>query len=174
MITFNALLCDLAKDVGVGEAELISTQELVVDGHAVGLYLNVDNDALDAGRVPVASLGPLSEDSLNQEPLSEESTYVVFFTLLGEIDPERQPTMLPTLLQANNLWAGTAGCTLGMQVSSRQITLCGQLPLTFLTGPDLAEVLANFAETATFWRSFVEGTTLPDDGPLGEPLFNLA
>lgn len=153
MLSFHTLLTDLASDIGVDAVELIRTQELIVDDQVIGLYLAGENDDMDSldGR-PVADDVP--------GPDSEHATYVVFFTLLGAVDSARQPLILRTLLEANNLWAGTAGCTLGMQAGSGQIILCAQLPLAFLTGPDLSAVLASFAETATFWRSFVNGAAL--------------
>lgn len=168
MISFPDLLIALASDVGVDAAELTRTQELVVDDHVIGLYLDVENAEMDSLDRPVMAEEPTGPDG-------EHSTYVVFFTLLGAVDAAQQTRVLRTLLEANHLWAGTAGCTLGMQADSSQVILCGQLPLAFLSGPDLSAVLASFAETATFWRSFVTGTALVEYAGAGAlPPFMLA
>lgn len=171
MIAFHDVLTALAQEAGVDATELTRTQELVIDDQVIGLYLDGENDALnDPDARPDARAGMAADAG----PDSEHTTYVVYFTLLGAIDPAPHPRVLRTLLEANHLWAGTAGCTLGMQPGSGQVMLCGQLPLAFLTGADLCAVLASFAETAAFWRRFVTGTAAVEVDDVGALPFLLA
>lgn len=140
--TYEELLRQFAAHVGLDAQELLSTEEVLIDGLAVGLQL--EGDTADGD--------------------------LVFFALLGAPSPEHLGRIARTLLEANNLWVGTGGCTLGLQQATGAVTLCGRMPLGALTGESLAMLLDGFVDTASFWKGFVEGT--PQDG--GAPGAGLA
>jgi hypothetical protein len=52
---------------------------------------------------------------------------LVFFTVLGTPDAAQLARISRTLLEANNFWVGTGGCTLGVQRDSGAVTLCGRI-----------------------------------------------
>lgn len=128
--TYEDLLNQFAEHVGLDAKELASTEEVLIDSIAIGLQL--DGDPTDGD--------------------------LVFFTMLGTPNPEHLIRIAPTLLQANNFWVGTGGCTLGLQQGTGAVTLCGRIALSALTGESLAMVLDGFVNTASFWKGFVEGT----------------
>lgn len=143
---YEELLRQFAAHVGLDAQELLTTEEILIDGLAVGLQL--DGDTADGD--------------------------LVFFALLGTPSPEHLGRIARTLLEANNLWVGTGGCTLGVQQATGAVTLCGRMPLAALTGESLAMLLDGFVDTAAFWKGFVEGT--PEEGGApgaGLPHFNL-
>lgn len=135
--TYEELLRQFAAHVGLDAQELLSTEEVLIDGLAVGLQL--DGDRADGD--------------------------LVFFALLGTPSAEHLGRIASTLLEANNLWVGTGGCTLGLQQATGAVTLCGRMPISALTGESLAMLLDGFVDTASFWKGFVEGTPQEGDGP---------
>ena len=132
--SFNTLLMELGAEIGVDPDALVRTQELIVDNNVIGMYLDADN---------------LSDSS------SSASQMVVFFTLLGNVSYEDFPRVARTLLEANNLWAGTGGCTLGLQRGHDQATLSAQLPLSALDGRSFSVAIHGFCDTANFWRRYI-------------------
>jgi hypothetical protein len=137
--SYDVLLTAFAQHVGLEPDELLSTQEIMIDGLAIGLQLDGD---------PV--LGDL-----------------VFFAVLGTPDNAQFGRIARTLLEANSFWVGTGGCTLGVQRDSGAVTLCGRITLAELSGETLAGLLDGFVDTAAFWRAFVTGS--PDAGELAPP-----
>jgi hypothetical protein len=135
--TYEELLRQFAEHVGLDAQELLSTEEVLIDGIAVGLQLE----------------GDIADGDL------------VFFSLLGTPSPEHLIRIARTLLEANNLWVGTGGCTLGLQQATGVVTLCGRMPLGALTGESLAMLLDGFVGTASFWKGFVEGKPQEGDAP---------
>jgi hypothetical protein len=128
--SYEALLTEFAANVGLDAAELLSTQEIVLDEHTIGLQ--PDGDTADSD--------------------------LVFFTVLGTPDAAQLARISRTLLEANSFWVGTGGCTLGVQRDTGAVTLCGRIAVASIDGGTLAALLDGFADTATFWRSFVNGT----------------
>lgn len=127
-LTYEEILSALAEQVGLDAQELLSTQEIVVDGQPIGLGLEGDDRGGD----------------------------LVFLANLGTPAPEQLQRVMRTLLEANHLWVGTGGCTLGLQPDTGAITLCGRIRLDELGGKTLAALLDGFADTAGFWRNLIE------------------
>ena len=100
-LSYEEILSALAGQVGLDPQELLSTQELVVDGQPIGLQLEGD----------------------------ERSGDLIFFAGLGTPAPEQLQRVVRTLLEANHFWVGTGGCTLGLQPGTGAVTLCGRIRL---------------------------------------------
>lgn len=135
-LSYDQVLEDFARDVGLDAAELALTQEVVIDGFAVGLQNDGD---------------PLQGD-------------LVFATACGTPDAGQFAGLARTMLQANYFWVGTGGCTLGVHPDSGAVTLCGRIAIDGLTGPGLAALLDTFVEVAVFWRDLIAGAPVPDGG----------
>ncbi len=130
MSNYADLLERYAQYVGLASAEaLLETEEVVVGDVTIGLM----NEGGDAGEV-------------------------VFFARLG------RPTAAAGLeavyrlmLQANALWSGTGGNTIGLHEPSGEALLCGRIPLVSCSAVTLAGLLDAFSETARVWREIVQG-----------------
>lgn len=141
-LSFPKLLATFAKHVGLDPVALDATQELVIDNHTIGLTLDGDENVGD----------------------------LVMFTVLGTPAPDYLVKIAPVLLQANNFWAGTGGATIGLQSETGAIMLCARTPLQDLSAESLAAVLSAYADTATYWTAFVEGTFVQEDTPMASLL----
>jgi len=130
MSNYTDLLERYAQFVGLTPVEaLLSAEEVVVGDVTIGLM----NEGGDAGEV-------------------------VFFARLG------QPTAAAGLeavyrlmLQANALWSGTGGNTIGLHEPSGEALLCGRVPLALCTAQTLSGLLEAFSDTARVWREIVQG-----------------
>ena len=143
-LSYEEVLKEFAHHVGLESEALLHTEEVLIDGFPIGLQLEGS---------------PVSGD-------------VLFFTTLGTPSPEHLGRIARTLLEANNFWVGTGGCTLGVQQATRAVTLCGRIAIDDnLGGESLAALLGGFVDTAAFWKAFVEGTPEGDGGTLLPPSF---
>jgi len=134
MSRYEHLLRNYAALLGLEPVQqLLTTQELVVSGITVSLMLDGDKDIGD----------------------------VVFCTNLGipttEMTPER---LYSLLLQANGLWAGTNGYTLGLQHGTNAVLLAGRAPLPLCHAKGFADSIGAFVDTALPWRAVIKGQTL--------------
>lgn len=131
MSRYEHLLRNYAALLGLEPVQqLLATQELVVSGITISLMLDGDKDIGD----------------------------VVFCTNLGIPTPEIPLERLYTLLlQANGLWAGTNGYTLGLQHGTSAILLAGRAPLPLCHAKGFAELLSSFVDTALPWQAFIKG-----------------
>ena len=88
---------------------------------------------------------------------------VLYFADLGAPEPDRVFAVYQTLLEANNMWAGTGGATLGLQQDTGWVVLAGRIDFESLSPESLVNLLGMFAQTASAWKSFVDGTHGVDD-----------
>ena len=95
-LSYEEVLKEFAHHVGLESEALLHTEEVLIDGFPIGLQLEGS---------------PVSGD-------------VLFFTTLGTPSPEHLGRIARTLLEANNFWVGTGGCTLGVQQATGAVTLC--------------------------------------------------
>jgi len=133
MSRYQQLLANYARGVGLEPLDAFMTsQEIVIGGVTVGLMLDGDENGGD----------------------------VVFFSNLGRPAPDAGGEKLHVLmLQANALWAGTGGCTLGLQPDTGAVLLSGRAPLALCDAAALASALDAFADVAVLWRNVVTGKT---------------
>ena len=63
--------------------------------------------------------------------------------------------LLSHLLQANYLYRGTGGATLGIERENGDLFLAYQPRLDGLSGSDFAAMLMQFNQIALYWREFI-------------------
>lgn len=136
MTRYQQLLENYARLAGLEPpAELLSTQELRVADLTVGF---------------------------NAEG-GEDSGSIVFFTSLG-LPAAQMPReqLLRLMLEANALWVGTGGCTLGLQADTGAVLLCARAPLALCDAPALVGAIDAFVDVALLWREIVQGRHMID------------
>ncbi|MBY4599475.1 CesT family type III secretion system chaperone [bacterium BD-1] len=127
---YPALLSAFADAVGLPDAgAFLKTEEVVVDDITVSIYYEGD------------------------ESIGE----VVCFSMLGKPDAADLPKVSQVLLEANYLWAGTGGATLGMSPEDQKIMCAVRLQIDGLTGESLASTIDAFVDTASFWKRWIAG-----------------
>lgn len=138
---YRELLDGLAQALGVTPEDLLHTQELVIDGHAVGLMYDGDETVGD----------------------------LVLFCGLGVPPAARKAQIYEALLQANCLWVGTSGGTLGVHPESGAVMLSLRYPVDGTTPDTLVQVLRIYVDAADYWRAVVDGQALqPVDGAVAD------
>ncbi|WP_142849300.1 CesT family type III secretion system chaperone [Telmatospirillum sp. J64-1] len=80
---------------------------------------------------------------------------VLVYSDLGAIPQEKAGEIHRNLLEANLLWAGTGGGTLGLHPDTGSAVLAYRLPVEGVTGEALAAVISQFARVSQFWRDFI-------------------
>ena len=132
--TYNELISSFALHVGLDADTLAATQEIVIEGLSVGLLYDGDETMGD----------------------------IVYFTQLGTPQAHQVASVYKTMLEANNLWVGTGGCTLGIQAETGAVVLCGRLGVEGVTAEGLGLLMDAFTDTALFWQKLVTDT-LPSE-----------
>lgn len=131
MTRYQDLLENYARLVGIEPvADLLETQEVEVAGITVGFTVEGD----------------------------EDDGSIVLFTSLGLPTPQMpRERLMQLMLEANAFWAGTGGCTLGLQTHTGAVLVCVRAPLALCDAPAFAAVVEAFAEVALLWREIVQG-----------------
>lgn len=132
---YENLIRDFAQHVGLDGETLLQTQEVVIEGLKVGLDFEGDETLGD----------------------------VVYFTLLGVPQPLRKSQVYETLLEANHLWVGTGGATLGVQQGTGQVIFCGRIDVEGVTAESLSLLLDAFVDNALFWHGYINDES-PSEG----------
>ncbi len=122
--TYRELLRALAGILQLDPGELVLTQELDCGELAIGLQYMGDGTVGD----------------------------IVWFCDLGAPPPEQAAETWRLLLEANALWLGTGGGTLGIQQGSDSILMSDRAPLGSVDAQGLAAALDNFVQVARFWQ----------------------
>ena len=120
---FHELLNEYAEDGGLDAARLVATSDVVIDGVTISLMPDGDPDVGD----------------------------VIFYAELAPRPESVHPVTLRAVLEANMLWAGTGGCTLGLHPEAECITVCLRIALRDLDASTLAAMLEHFAEIVKTW-----------------------
>ncbi len=84
--------------------------------------------------------------------LSCDSEALILSADLGPLPDETAADWYPQLLEANFLWVGTRGATLGLYPPTKQVALAYREPMQCVTLERFAELLENFRQTVTYWR----------------------
>ncbi|WP_159912520.1 CesT family type III secretion system chaperone [Pantoea sp. 18069] len=122
---YEELLSALAEEVGLEASSLISSQEIVIDDLPITLKLEGEG----------------------------EQAEVRLCCRLGAPSQARWALTIRTMLQANHLWTGTGGATLGME--SDTVSLSVRRLLSELDADRLAVVLAKTADIGLAWQDFI-------------------
>lgn len=134
MTRYTGLLKEYASLANLPAEEFLANQELVIADIAIGLASEGDPDSGD----------------------------LIAFSTLGRpaADVEREKLM-QLMLEANALWVGTGGCTLGLQSGTGAVLLCARLSLPATTPSSLSSALQAFADVALVWKEVVQGRVSP-------------
>ncbi|CAM3932061.1 Tir chaperone family protein [Bordetella tumbae] len=148
MSRYEHLLRNYAAIMGLEPVQwLLATQEIVINGITVSLMLDGDDDIGD----------------------------IVFCTNLGV--PDHSESLHVLMLQANALWTGTGGCTLGLQYGTGAVLLAGRTPLPLCHAKGFADMIGAFVDIALRWKPFIERTAAVElaapssPGTAAEPAF---
>ncbi len=124
-MTFEELISGLGSKIGV---ELTSD-----DGSCV---INVDDMVVTLMSLP-------------------DSDRLAVHGEIGDPPPEGLEQLLSAMLEANHLFAGTAGATISRDHETGRFHLCRQEPLAILNADTLAAILQSFVNTLEIWRKAI-------------------
>ncbi len=82
---------------------------------------------------------------------SEETGALTFSSILGTLAAHEADAFYPQLLEANLLWGGTGGATLGVDRATLSVFLCYQEHLEGMDFLRFQQLLKGFSDTALFW-----------------------
>ena len=74
---------------------------------------------------------------------------------IGDPPPEGLEQLLSAMLEANHLFAGTAGATISRDHETGRFHLCRQEPLAILDADSLAALVESFVNTLEIWRKAI-------------------
>ena len=123
---YEDLLSALAEEVGLEASSLISSQEIVIDELPISLKLEGEG----------------------------EQAELRLCCQLGIPSKARWALAIRTMLQANHLWTGTGGATLGM-LENDMVSLSVRRLLSRLNADRLAVLLAKTADIGLAWQDFI-------------------
>lgn len=131
-LSYAELLTELAQHSGLDAPSLLAQQVVCINALSIFMQQSGEPDA----------------------------PAVVLCAVLGKPSPQRFAQVLGTLMQANHLWGGTGGGTLGLSPAGDEVTWCLRLALRDLDGAMLAALIAGFAELGQAWVQYIAA----DDG----------
>ena len=133
---FNNILKDLGKSVGLPD-------------------LQPSNDGL-------CSLRFDDKVTIDLE-CNDETGALIFSCIVGTLLPHQAEAFYPQLLEANLLWGGTGGATLGVDPATLSAFLCYQEKIEGMEFLRFQELLKGFSDTALFWNQRLQqGPEQPD------------
>ncbi len=124
-MTFEELISGLGSKIGV---ELTSE-----DGECV---INVDDMVVTLMSLP-------------------DSDRLAVHGEIGDPPPEGLEQLLSAMLEANHLFAGTAGATISRDHETGRFHLCRHEPLAILDADSLAALVESFVNTLGIWRKAI-------------------
>ena len=124
-MTFEELISGLGSKIGV---ELTSD-----DGSCV---INVDDMVVTLMSLP-------------------DSDRLAVYGEIGDPPPEGLEQLLSAMLEANHLFAGTAGATISRDHETGRFHLCRHEPLAILDADSLAALVESFVNTLEIWRKAI-------------------
>jgi hypothetical protein len=89
---------------------------------------------------------------------NEETGALIFSSIVGTLLPYQTEKFYPELLEANLLWAGTGGATLGVDPATLSVFMCYQEKMEGMEFLRFQELLKGFSDTALFWNQRLAGS----------------
>ena len=83
---------------------------------------------------------------------NEEQGAILLSSLVGVLKPEESKLFYDELLEANLLWGGTSGATIGLDPASLTVFLCYQEQLKGISLDQFQQLVKRFSDTALFWN----------------------
>lgn len=103
------------------------------------------------------------DDIIVNLELSADARMLTAYLWIAEIEPERRAEVALAVADANFLFSGTHGATLGMNRSSGDLALAAQLPDATLTLVIFEQTLENLVNIAEAWQQRVSSNALSAD-----------
>lgn len=88
---------------------------------------------------------------------NERQDMLLFSSLIGVLKSEERKPFYSELLEANLLWGGTSGATIGVDPASLAVFLCYQERLKDISLEQFQKAMKQFSETALFWNQRLAG-----------------
>ena len=98
----------------------------------------------------------------------DEADKISIYGEIGETPQDGIEELLSTMLEANHLFAGSAGATLLRDKNTGRFCLCRVEPLALLDADSFACVMESFVNTLAVWRSIVANYR-PDESGAAAP-----
>ena len=92
----------------------------------------------------------------------EESTSLIFSSIIGTLLAHQTEKIYPDLLEANLLWAGTGGATLGVDPVTLSAFLCYKERIEEMDFVRFQDLLKGFSDVAIFWNKRLQEEPSPD------------
>jgi hypothetical protein len=83
---------------------------------------------------------------------NEEAEALIFSSIVGTVPPKQEEQVYIELLEANLLWSGTGGATLGVDPETASIFMCYQEKMEGMKFLRFQELLKGFSDRALFWN----------------------
>ena len=83
---------------------------------------------------------------------NEEQDALLISSLVGVLKQKESKLFYDELLEANLLWGGTGGATIGVDPASLTVFLCYQEPLKGISLEQFQQLVKRFSDTALFWN----------------------
>ncbi len=83
---------------------------------------------------------------------NEETGALIFSSIVSTLLPYQTEKVYPELLEANLLWAGTGGATLGVDPATFSVFMCYQEKMEGMEFLRFQELLKGFSDVALFWN----------------------
>ena len=128
---FDQLLEAFACYAGLSAEALHESAEIAIDTTTVSLYA----------------------ESIS--PRGGEAVDLIMFCTLNVPPQADEANVHRTALEANMLWAGTGGATLGLQPGTGALTLCSRFDIATLNAEELSDRLGRFVDTAECWANYI-------------------
>ena len=94
----------------------------------------------------------------------QETESIVFYTDLGKYPRTCEQAVFFDILQANCLWAGTGGTTLGINAENNSVLMCYRLQTLNLEPETFERTIESFTNTAEYWTGRIEALGRDDTG----------
>jgi hypothetical protein len=101
---------------------------------------------------------------LQHEP---EEGEIAAFARIGAVEEDRAEEIYEMLLNANQLWAGTAGATLSVQPEDRAVFIATRKPLQVLGEGSFRDWLGKFVDITDYWTARL--ARVNGGGPIDDP-----
>lgn len=89
----------------------------------------------------------------------EKRDILLLSSLIGIIKDQQKEKIYAEMLEANLLWAGTGGATLGVDPGTLTVFLCHQQRLQGMSFPEFQKLVKEFSSTSLYWnKRLLEGT----------------
>ncbi|MFI0348300.1 MAG: type III secretion system chaperone [Chthoniobacterales bacterium] len=83
---------------------------------------------------------------------NEEQEKLIISSLIGTMITEQKEKFFSELLEANLLWGGTGGATIGVDPATLAVFICYQERLAGMEFSRFQELIKEFSDTALFWN----------------------